>query len=276
VTVSGLADAFERRLTPTHEIFVNDDPTAMPFSIPHTGCFGESVLTGRRRIATHVAHSLVEALSVSTTDLKHIIDGNPRSAQRIFSEVLKESTRKERLFFLALRFVLALSPPYSSMWAALRVQLAWRRFTRRTTPSVAFPALAASIIHEDPRSKRTSIVATAGDGLGTAADALTAREEAARMKAQRDEAQRELSELRSELDAVRAAKTAFAMGEAAPASASLQEAEKEVAGGRQIDSRGAYDGGPRSPRASLDARLADAPLERSGSIRERMTVFENK
>ena len=93
-------DTVETRITPTQKVFVRvnsqcgpDDPQLV---IDHVGCFGESVLTGRRRPATHVAHSIVEALVVSFADLASVFQQNPRSARRVFSTVMRESVRKER------------------------------------------------------------------------------------------------------------------------------------------------------------------------------------
>ena len=73
-------DFVERRLTPEKETVVYHHPVphpVPPFEITHSGCFGESVLSGRRRPATYRAHTLVEALVVSKDGLQEVIEVRP-------------------------------------------------------------------------------------------------------------------------------------------------------------------------------------------------------
>ena len=108
----------------------SDPPSIEPLAILHTGCFGESVLTGRRRPNKLVAFTNVEALVVSKDDLLRVFEQNPRAARRVFSAVIKETERKERLHALSLTFMLAAAERGSELWGALRFQLGWARFQR--------------------------------------------------------------------------------------------------------------------------------------------------
>jgi CRP-like cAMP-binding protein len=138
-------ESIQRRLTPTHEVFVNreriltarqreladpKDPHEQYFKIAHTGCFGESVLTGDRRPATHEAHTLVETLVVSRNDLISVFKANPRTARKIFVSVMAEYRRKERLYSLAYRLILAMMPKGGAgeQRAVLLMQFAWKRY----------------------------------------------------------------------------------------------------------------------------------------------------
>jgi CRP-like cAMP-binding protein len=108
----------------------SDPPSIEPLAILHTGCFGESVLTGRRRPNKLVAFTNVEALVVSKDDLLRVFEQNPRAARRVFAAVIKETERKERLHALSLTFMLAAAERGSELWGALRFQLGWARFQR--------------------------------------------------------------------------------------------------------------------------------------------------
>ena len=122
----------DRRLTPTHEIFLGASADGdAPMAIEHTGCFGESVLTGVRREATHIAHTTVKAFVVSRDELEVLFTKNSRSARRIFACVLGESRRKTVVLTLALRMLLSILPKPSPLWAALYVQHRWAQYTRK-------------------------------------------------------------------------------------------------------------------------------------------------
>lgn len=80
-------------LAPSHQ------PSASPFlsslvqvlyTTSHNGCFGESVLTGRRRPATHVASAWSEMLILTKPDLVALFERNPRAARRILTTLLSE------------------------------------------------------------------------------------------------------------------------------------------------------------------------------------------
>ena len=115
----------ERRLTPTDEIFVSntsgseDDPE---LAVPHYGCFGETILVGYRRQATHVASTWVETLSLSRKDLLIIFELNPRSSRRLVSILLQAFRKKERLQDLSRKLLIGWTKKGSEIWAALKVQ----------------------------------------------------------------------------------------------------------------------------------------------------------
>lgn len=127
-------DVVDRRLTPTEEIFIGAAEAAhdeKPFAVKHAGCFGEGVLNGERRSATHVARTTVKAFAASKEDLEQIFQKNPRAARRIFSVVLAESRRKQRMHTLAIRMLIAIAPRGTTLWAALYVQYRWALCARR-------------------------------------------------------------------------------------------------------------------------------------------------
>jgi len=66
-------------------------------SLEHSGCFGESVLTGRRRQATHIAASWCETLVLTKEDLIGLFEKNPRSGKRIVKTLLAEVSRNPSL-----------------------------------------------------------------------------------------------------------------------------------------------------------------------------------
>lgn len=90
--------------------------------------FGESVLTGRRRSATHRAASSCEMFAISSEDLSELFEKRPHEGRIILDSVMREHKRKEQLRTLSLRLLinhLGKSSPHDS--AALRLQLAWGR-----------------------------------------------------------------------------------------------------------------------------------------------------
>ena len=66
-------------------------------ALESSGCFGESVLTGRRRQATHVAAAWCETLVLTKDDLIVLFEKNPRAGKRIVRTLLAEVDRKEKL-----------------------------------------------------------------------------------------------------------------------------------------------------------------------------------
>ena len=93
--------------------------------------FGESVLTGRRRAATHRAATTCDLLIISSDDLEKLFAEHPREGKLIHQAVLKEHVRKERMRGISLRLLLNKMGPQSLDAAALRVQLAWNRVCER-------------------------------------------------------------------------------------------------------------------------------------------------
>lgn len=88
--------------------------------------FGESVLTGRRRPATHRAAGMCEMLTISADDLSDLIHRRPKEGRLIVEEVLEEHKRKERLRNLSLKLTVnRLGEARGLDAAALRVQMAW-------------------------------------------------------------------------------------------------------------------------------------------------------
>lgn len=115
----------ERRLTPTEEIYVasgQGDDDEPELTVPHYGCFGETILAGYRRQATHVAGTWVETLSLSRSDLLSVFEKNPRCAKRLVSIVLQDFRKKERLQDLSRKLLIGWAKQGSDVWAALVIQ----------------------------------------------------------------------------------------------------------------------------------------------------------
>lgn len=90
--------------------------------------FGESVLTGRRRPATHRAATACELFLLTRESLSELFQKRPQEGKLIHQKVMKEHVRKERMRNISLRLLLnRLGPDQMDTAAALRVQLAWNR-----------------------------------------------------------------------------------------------------------------------------------------------------
>ena len=138
-------------ITPTQEI-VLAKPTAKNkaqepvMQLEHSGCFGETVLTGRRRQYTHVAAAWCETLVLTKDDLIVLFEKNPRAGKRIVKTLLAEVERKEKLQLLLLRFIIGSLPHASPVRNALVIQKAWSRYAARI--AAANQNTAASLYHE--------------------------------------------------------------------------------------------------------------------------------
>jgi len=88
--------------------------------------FGESVLTGKRRSATHRAQGACEMFVISSEDLKELFEKRPHEGRQIHAAVMKEHLRKERMRNLSLRLLITgMKSERELDAAALRLQLAW-------------------------------------------------------------------------------------------------------------------------------------------------------
>jgi len=106
-------------------LFSSDGSPTM--TLPHSGCFGESVILGQRRPATYIAASWCESLILQKTDLFSLFANNPRAGKRIIRTLLDSVGRRRRLQRMMVRFMIASLPIESELRAALIVQLAWGR-----------------------------------------------------------------------------------------------------------------------------------------------------
>jgi len=108
----------------------------------HTGCFGESVLTGARRPVTAVAAAWSETLVLGREDLKILFEANPRIGLRFTEALLATSRSRQRLHSLVLSFLIRSLTPGSRIHAALILQKYWGVFARRmSVPLVDYQRL---------------------------------------------------------------------------------------------------------------------------------------
>jgi CRP-like cAMP-binding protein len=95
--------------------------------------FGESVLTGRRRSANHVAESPCEMLAISAADLSDLFDRRPREGRSMYRALLNEHKRKELMRTIGLRFQMGHLEEVGRIEDAyaIALQLAWNRHCDR-------------------------------------------------------------------------------------------------------------------------------------------------
>ena len=92
--------------------------------------FGETVVTGRRRVATHRAALSCEMYSITAADLTDLFIRRPREGRMIRKAVLVEQNRKERLRLLSLRLLinrLGATQYRAKDVAALKLQVAYSK-----------------------------------------------------------------------------------------------------------------------------------------------------
>jgi len=176
--LSPLDESVTSVITPTAEVILSkavakNKPQEQIMSLEHSGCFGESVLTGRRRQFTHKAASYCETLVLTKEDLITLFEKNPRSGKRIVKTLLAEVDRKEKLQTLLMRFIIGSLPRTSRVRSALIVQKAWSRYASGV--AAGSQGSAASLFHEkpDPRAEAGSISAMVNEvvRLGQSLDA---------------------------------------------------------------------------------------------------------
>ena len=123
-----------RRILTTKEVILNEQAASSDeaeASVPSQGCFGQSVLLGRRRAATHVAYTHCECMIVSKVDLVELFDSSPFSAKRMCDSVLKEQHAQDQLRSLGSRLRIGSLPTGNERRSALLIQFAWMRFNER-------------------------------------------------------------------------------------------------------------------------------------------------
>jgi CRP-like cAMP-binding protein len=112
------------------EIILARDRTPL-LTMENAGCFGESVLLGLRRPATHVATKWCETLALAKEHLSQLFTSNPRAGVQIVQTLLAETGRRQRLNSLMARFVISMLPKDSETRAAMIIQRVWQRTMMR-------------------------------------------------------------------------------------------------------------------------------------------------
>lgn len=120
----------QRRLTSTHDIMLDRETWEDLILVPIEGCFGQTVLMGRRREATYVVHGpSCKLMMISKDDLEQLMEDEPQYAQRMCTEVLKDFERTELVSSLAQRMRITRSTGEER--AALIMQRCWRSMVDR-------------------------------------------------------------------------------------------------------------------------------------------------
>jgi len=119
-----------RRILNDHELLLGNGSEIKVDGVG--GCFGQSVLYGRRRANSHVAREICEMLIIERKDLLALFKARPVDARRLCTIVLENYEKQEKLRSLRLRMLRGLvTDPV--MLAALRIQCGWRRFQDEET-----------------------------------------------------------------------------------------------------------------------------------------------
>ena len=131
--LSPIDDTITSVIHPTKEVVLSREADRsvaqeVVMELDHSGSFGESVLTGRRRSASHKALTWCETLVLAKDDLIELFKNNPRQGKRIVRKLLGEVERRERLQGLMRRFVISTLPATSPARAALIIQRRWGVF----------------------------------------------------------------------------------------------------------------------------------------------------
>jgi len=153
---------------PTEEVIVSKDQSKV-MTLSHSGCFGESVLTGIRRQATHVAATWCETLVLAREDLMSLFEKNPRAGRRVVRKLLAEVHRKQRLQVLCMRFIIGSLPEQSHVRCALIIQKRWARYAAKV--AAASKKSAASLFSDvlepnaSPLSSTAEVVAMAEESI---------------------------------------------------------------------------------------------------------------
>ena len=120
------------------EVMLSSDARPEPLiTLDHAGCFGESVILGMRRPATHVATSWCDTLCLSKNDLSYLFSKNKRAGVQIVSSLLASAGRRQRLQGMMTRFVIGTLPKGSEVRAAMILQRAWQKVMMRVSAATA-------------------------------------------------------------------------------------------------------------------------------------------
>lgn len=118
-----------RRISSTEESFLSEeDPDCVLVRQRCLGCFGQSVLLGKHRLETHVAHTACEMLVISKADLEQLFAADPVSARRFCHSVLREPLAQFKRRSLAFKLRIAAQPIDQRRRAAMIIQYSWRRY----------------------------------------------------------------------------------------------------------------------------------------------------
>ena len=122
-----------RRISMTQEVILADDDGVdgdEPAWVPSQGCFGQSVLLGRRRSHTYVSFQGCECMIVSKDDLEVLLESSPYMARLLCRTVLKDQEVQDKIRSLMRKLRIA-TMARNEERAALVIQLCLDRFNER-------------------------------------------------------------------------------------------------------------------------------------------------
>ena len=134
----------------------NGDPV---LTLQNAGVFGESVVLGHRRQATHVATTPCETLVLEKADIETLFAKSQRTAQHIVAFLHRSASRRQRLQSMVKKFTISCLPRGDRERAALILQMHWHRVKPRflgpegTTPLSELVAAKAAAAEADTRKR---------------------------------------------------------------------------------------------------------------------------
>ena len=140
------------QLASCSELLLCEFERSVLYKFPSDGCFGQSVLLGRRRPHTCVAFTQCEILAIDKPDLKRLLADDPMSSRRICRAVLKGKLTLDRLARLAAQLRIGILPR-GELRAALVVQFLWQRYVH-----------AIALEHDEVFRALSAHMAAVGDG----------------------------------------------------------------------------------------------------------------
>ena len=182
------------RLTPTEEIIFSNEPTPQKvMALKHMGAFGATVLTGRRRTATHVANTNVHVHMLSNYDIAFIFKKNPRMCRRVKTVLLAEVARKERMQIIFMRFLISslrvtredgsADLKVLAQRSSLIIQKGWKRFSLEMQSwdiedddgrSMLNPNIRQQALRRQARSRRASTCKSGAPASAPASETASA------------------------------------------------------------------------------------------------------
>lgn len=130
VDVLNRNDEHFMKISPNECAMIDNKTGATLVSLSSTagGCFGQSVLVGKRREAKHVAYTSCEVWSIAKEDMRELFRTYPKAARLVCQQVLKDYVRFDRLRLLSVRMGIALEIDRKKR-TLLRCALQWKEHT---------------------------------------------------------------------------------------------------------------------------------------------------
>lgn len=118
----------ESRITPTHKYLLDHSDGSDVITFLSEGLIGQTALLGRRRSNTTRALTDCEVFLITKEDLTQLLLADAQSTRIICKTVLRECEQADKLEVLSAALRIGSLPP-GTLKFALKIQLAWRRYS---------------------------------------------------------------------------------------------------------------------------------------------------